>query len=132
MLGVRYDEIERDNKHLLHSMSKMIQEHGEGTPHQSRSMPHLSTGSGAGARFPGGPARRNEIARIEFENARMLKRLQNMHAEYRTKDWEAAHDQSCKYLKIIAKYPIPEKSHYLKRRARPTASLMPLNADGSQ
>ena len=29
---------------------------------------------------------RNEIARIEQQNALMLKRLQNAHAEYRTKD----------------------------------------------
>lgn len=127
MLGCRFDEIERDNKHLLHAMSKMIQEHGEGTPHQSRSVPSLSMASGAGARFPGGPARRNEIARIEFENARMLKRLQNSEAVYRTKDWEASYDHSRPILRRCCEYPLPEMK--LKRKVRSTSSLMPLMSE---
>lgn len=122
MLGVRYDEIERDNRHLLHKMSKVVEE--PGSLPKSRSEPNLSKAN-SGAAFPGGPARRNEIARIEFENQRMLKRLQNAHAEYRTKDWEAAHDRSRAYLRRICDYPIPDILKP-KRRGQPSASMVPL------
>lgn len=125
-LNVRYDEIERDNRHLLHSMSKMIQDSNGMS--ESRSMPSLGAASGgSGEKFPGGPARKNEIARIEFENARMLKRLQGAHAEYKTKEWEAAHDKSRAIMRRVCQYPVPNMS--LKRRVRSSASLMPMMAE---
>jgi len=127
IVGCRYDVIERDNRHLLGKMSHMIQEHSLGAPQHSRSAPNLSTAPGNPAKFPGGPARRNEIARIEFENARMLKRLQGAHPEYKTKEWEAAHDLSRGYLKRITEYPLPDMK--LKRTVRSSASLMPLAAE---
>jgi hypothetical protein len=125
--GCRYDEIERDNRHLLHKMNTIAQEQGMGSPNHTRSMPALGA-QASGAAFPGGPARRNEIARIEYENARMLKRLQNSHAEYRTKEWEACHDRSRQYVKLIMKYPMPKKASRRSRAA--TASLTPLGAGG--
>jgi len=127
IVGCRYDVIERDNRHLLGKMSHMIQEHSLGAPQHSRSAPNLSTAPGNPAKFPGGPARRNEIARIEFENARMLKRLQGAHPEYKTKEWEAAHDHSRAILRRITEYPLPDMK--LKRKVRSSASLMPLAAE---
>merc|ERR1719333_1586154 len=97
-----------------------------GSPNHTRSTPALGA-QASGAAFPGGPARRNEIARIEFENARMLKRLQNSHAEYRTKDWEAAHDHSRGILRRICEYPVPDMR--LKRKVRSTSSLMQLMSE---
>jgi hypothetical protein len=124
MLGCRYDEIERDNRHLLNKMSSVVKEDGQGSPIRKRKTLNLSNSAPV---FPGGPARRNEIARIEFENQRLLKRLQNAQAEYRTKDWEAAHDESRNYVRRICEYPVLKP----KRRARSTASLVPLPAQGA-
>jgi len=124
VLGCRYDEIERDNRHLLNKMTQMVKEKGLCTPNHSRSAPNLSTAHDN--RFPGGPSRRNEIARIEHENSLMLHRLQNARAEYRTKEWEAAHDESKKIMKRLCNYPIVLG---LKRRSRPAASLIPLAAE---
>merc|ERR1711879_373278 len=57
----RFDEIERDNRHLLSKMSHVARESGMGSPHgrHSRSMPSLPPNSAFS--FPGGPARKNEI-----------------------------------------------------------------------
>jgi len=128
VLGCRYDEIERDNRHLLAKMSHVTQEHGQGTPSRSHSLPNLSSASRA-EKFPGVPARKNEIARIEYENQRMLGRLQNAQAEYRTKDWEAAHDRSRGYLRRICEYPVREDIGRMPRKGLPSASLIPINAD---
>lgn len=122
MLGCRYDEIERDNRHLLNKMTSVVKEDGQGAVRKPLNL------SNSAPVFPGGPARRNEIARIEFENQRLLKRLQNAQAEYRTKEWEAAHDESRNYVRRICEYPIQMKP---KRRARSTASLVPLPTQGS-
>lgn len=123
MLGVRYDEIERDNRHLLQAMHRLAQEPGSAPPpSKSRSAPNLNSAFN----FPGGPARRNEINRIEFENARLLKNLQNMSAEMCMKDSEASYNESRGYLRRICEYPPNMK---LKRRVRPTASLEVLPGD---
>jgi len=130
MMGCRYDEIERDNRHLLTAMSRVIQEPGSmPQPQHSRSEPNLS--AAAPEKFPGGPARRNEIARIEFENARMLKRLQNMKGEYTNKDAEAAHARSREYLRRICEYPV-HLGHGKRRGRGATSSLVQLPGEGMQ
>jgi len=135
VLGCRYDQIERDNRHLLYKMSRLPQESAICSPPHSHSAPSLGGGD---ARFPGGPARRNEIARIESENAKMLKRLQNSQAEYRVKDWEAAHYKSRRIQTYLCKNPLAAaqieaelKKMGGKRRSRPAASLAPLRSEGS-
>lgn len=121
VLGNRYDEIERDNRHLLQKMSQIAQEPGS-APSKSKSAPNLHLSPET--RFPGGPARRNEINRIEYENARLLRNLQNMQPEMRMKDSEASYEESRQFLRRRCEYPVVDMK--LKRRVRPTASLQPL------
>jgi hypothetical protein len=124
LMGCRYDEIERDNRHLLQKMSHIAQEPGS-APSKSKSAPslHLAPEN----RFPGGPARRTEIQRIEHENARLLRNLQTMKGEYVTKDSEKSYEESRKVMRRITEYPLPNMK--LRRRVRSTASLQPLARD---
>lgn len=124
VMGCRYDEIERQNRHLLQAMSRIAQEPGS-MPSKSKSAPslHLSPEN----RFPGGPSRRNEINRIEHENARLLRNLQNMKGDLGLKESEKSYDESRKVLRRITEYPLPDMK--LKRRVRPSASLQPLARD---
>jgi hypothetical protein len=122
----RFDEIERDNRHLLRAISEVVKEHSHGSPacNHSRSMPSLPANSAFS--FPGGPARKNEIIRIEKENIKLLRRLQNAHPEYNTRSWEAAHDKTREYVQRICNYPPPKMK---KRSTHPTASLTKLSSE---
>jgi hypothetical protein len=129
----RFDAIETENRRLLNKMNEVAREHGLGSSssqntRNSRSMPSLPANSAFS--FPGGPARKNEIIRIEKENMKMLHRLQNAHPEYDTKTWESAHRKTREYIGRISEYPKPSAKP--KRRAiQPTASLTPLANDAS-
>lgn len=127
VLGCKYDQIERDNRHLLQAMKRMATDPKSSSmgSKSAPSLPHMD----AATRFPGGPARKTEIARIESENARLLKRLQTIQSEFRLKDLEASHEERKSILRRICQNPLPDMK--LKRRVRPTASLEQLsNEDG--
>eukprot|EP00413_Alexandrium_margalefii_P028617 CAMPEP_0204566404 /NCGR_PEP_ID=MMETSP0661-20131031/36030_1 /ASSEMBLY_ACC=CAM_ASM_000606 /TAXON_ID=109239 /ORGANISM="Alexandrium margalefi, Strain AMGDE01CS-322" /LENGTH=292 /DNA_ID=CAMNT_0051574247 /DNA_START=6 /DNA_END=884 /DNA_ORIENTATION=- len=99
VMGQRYDTIERDNRHLLNHMNSIGARRDYGVS-RSHSLPALKDPAGGGQR-------QREIDRINQENTLILKRLQNMQAEYRTRDWEEQYKRSQDYVRLKCEYPPP-------------------------
>jgi hypothetical protein len=121
----RFDAIESENLRLMRAIKDVVKEHSLASPARVQSKSTSSLPSHSAFNFPGGPARRNEIIRIEKENMKLLQRLQDIAPEYKTSSWEASHDQHRQIMRRICQYPLPK----MKKRMTPTASLTKLTSE---
>jgi hypothetical protein len=116
-----WDGREKADRGMLERMEHFGRQ-GEFAPPRSNSLPQLNKAKVADPyKFPGGPARRNELTRITNENGKMAYRLMNMRPMYKRKDWEADYAKSAEVLKRVCEYPPPLLA--LNRRREPRSSL---------
>mmetsp|Transcript_8658 Transcript_8658/g.19800 ORF Transcript_8658/g.19800 Transcript_8658/m.19800 type:complete len:374 (+) Transcript_8658:107-1228(+) len=116
----RYDTIERDNRHLLNHMEN-IGGQRDYRAARSRSLPLLRDP-------PGGPHRQRVADQINQENALILRRLQHIQPEYRTRDWEDQYTRTAEYVRIKCEYPPPMLPALSRRKGPSRTSLIRLPA----
>lgn len=103
LVSERYNEIERDNKHLMGKMSEMVSLAPEPSSlgnQRSRSLPLLQRQSGVW------PSRRREHERIDRENELLLKRLQKVPTATATDLSGEAYKDRKKWMRIKCEYPL--------------------------
>lgn len=112
LLEDRYQEIDRENQHLLRKMADAMKK----KPYERKDDHKPLTLNRSG--------RKAELLRITKENARMLKAIQEVQPVYNTKQWEQNFKKSEYLLRNCSSFPVITR---MPRAASSPSVLMPLD-----